>query len=998
VALGRIRDQVADAVDDGWLADGEDPVEAHERAVTRETGAARAMEELLTEFGSLRSSRRAVQEQLDAARAVASTQTAQAEGARAALRAARDLASSLSAEPRLAEVLGVESVELEQDAQELVQRLHAAIESADQRRAELHAESRVDARAIEALGSGGLLPVADEVEQALTVLEKAGIAASPGWRFLARLTEMARAEVIERLPHLVSGIVLGNPADVDRARAELLNARLLPRTPVAVGTDESLRGAASATASFVVPPNPAMYDEETAGRVRGELREANSARRDVLGDLDARLELDRGLLQRLDRWLADYPPGRLADLAATTEAEERAAGEAGEHRDSVATELAELDARSEHLDERLPQLREDEHTARQRAARLVALRGETERRPELTELIRRASAEAEVAEARADEARNLARQAREQEQEHVRASDRHLGVAATVRAELTELPDDVLDGIADGTDAATEEPTEPLSVLRAQYRAADSAYAATDVDADLRAALGAAERAAEATRSAVLALPEPVRARADGLLRSTDGSEVSSRRAATEQAQRALGTVEASLQAAHTELALATRTAEELPVRPGALDHYPAPSDIEQGEALIEQARREHSDADAAVLAARRRHQAAVDDEQAIDRSRVGFGSLISAFDELTDTATDPDSDPFTDDVDAAMNLWTQLRTTLRGAANTRQNRETRVRKAADDVALHAQDARFATVTSPVRRHVLGVSRAQMPAFAQDWQRALRPRLRSLSDDLSNIGRHRSGIVTRLRGMVAEALRTLRLAGKLSELPDGLSDWSGQQFLRIRFEELEDEDEVTEALGEVVDRTAQGYQSGGKEQRDGVSLLLRGVRAVMPKGVRVEMLKPDAVLRAERLRVSEIRDVFSGGQQLTAAIVLYCTMAALRANQRGEGRRPHAGLLFLDNPIGRASASYLLELQFGVAEALGVQLIYTTGLFDAGALSAFPLIIRLRNDADLRAGRKYLTVDDHVARVLARLPDEDGSGTLTSARIYRRPREQAVSQ
>jgi hypothetical protein len=170
-----------------------------------------------------------------------------------------------------------------------------------------------------------------------------------------------------------------------------------------------------------------------------------------------------------------------------------------------------------------------------------------------------------------------------------------------------------------------------------------------------------------------------------------------------------------------------------------------------------------------------------------------------------------------------------------------------------------------------------------------------------------------------------------------------------------------------------------------------MSLLLRGVRAAMPKGVRVEMLKPDAVLRTERLRVSEIRDVFSGGQQLTAAIVLYCTMAALRAHQRGQGRRAHAGVLFLDNPIGRASAGYLLELQFGVARALGVQLIYTTGLFDAGALSAFPLIIRLRNDADLRAGRKYLSVDDRVARLLAGLPDPDGTGQVAATRVFHRP-------
>jgi hypothetical protein len=96
-------------------------------------------------------------------------------------------------------------------------------------------------------------------------------------------------------------------------------------------------------------------------------------------------------------------------------------------------------------------------------------------------------------------------------------------------------------------------------------------------------------------------------------------------------------------------------------------------------------------------------------------------------------------------------------------------------------------------------------------------------------------------------------------------------------------------------------------------------------------------------------------------------------------------------VLFLDNPIGRASAGYLLELQFGVAQALGVQLIYTTGLFDAGALSAFPLIIRLRNDADLRAGRKYLSVDEHIRREIDQLAPEDGSGRIAAARVYRRP-------
>jgi hypothetical protein len=283
------------------------------------------------------------------------------------------------------------------------------------------------------------------------------------------------------------------------------------------------------------------------------------------------------------------------------------------------------------------------------------------------------------------------------------------------------------------------------------------------------------------------------------------------------------------------------------------------------------------------------------------------------------------------------------------------------------------------------------VRRDSLPARAGEWAAALRPRLRTLTGDLAQIERHRSGIVARLQGMVESALRLLRLAQRLSRLPDGLGDWSGQEFLRIRFADPE-EPALTEALGQVIDEAAAGRTSDGREvKRDGMSLVLRGVRAAVPKGFRVDMLKPDSVLRTERQRVSEIRDVFSGGQQLTAAIILYCTLAALRANNRGMLRNRHSGVLFLDNPIGRASAGYLLELQRVVAEALGVQLIYTTGLFDAGALAEFPLIIRLRNDADLRAGRKYLSVDETIRAPLDEIGDESGPARLSAVRLFRKP-------
>src|SRR5690606_28602659 len=250
---------------------------------------------------------------------------------------------------------------------------------------------------------------------------------------------------------------------------------------------------------------------------------------------------------------------------------------------------------------------------------------------------------------------------------------------------------------------------------------------------------------------------------------------------------------------------------------------------------------------------------------------------------------------------------------------------------------------------------------------AQKWADAFAPRLRVLPDELEQLERNRDSIADRLRALVESALATLRSAQRLSRLPEGLGEWSGQEFLRIRFEEP-DQATLTERLGEVVDEaTRAAVRKNSDLRRDGMSLLLRGVGAARgPKGVAVEILKPDAVLRAERVPVGQMGDVFSGGQLLTAAIALYCTMAALRSDDRGRDRHRHAGTLFLDNPTGRADAACLLELQRAVAGAPGEQLLHPAGLSDTAAGPAFPLVVRLRTDAARRAGLKYTSAEDHL--------------------------------
>lgn len=87
-------------------------------------------------------------------------------------------------------------------------------------------------------------------------------------------------------------------------------------------------------------------------------------------------------------------------------------------------------------------------------------------------------------------------------------------------------------------------------------------------------------------------------------------------------------------------------------------------------------------------------------------------------------------------------------------------------------------------------------------------------------------------------------------------------------------------------------------------------------------------------------------------------------------------------------------------MQRAVADALGVQLLYTTGLFDTTALAEFPLVIRLRNDADLRAGLKYISVEEHLRPGLPQ-PDPSGEavhGQITATRMYRRPEDPAPEE
>jgi hypothetical protein len=188
--------------------------------------------------------------------------------------------------------------------------------------------------------------------------------------------------------------------------------------------------------------------------------------------------------------------------------------------------------------------------------------------------------------------------------------------------------------------------------------------------------------------------------------------------------------------------------------------------------------------------------------------------------------------------------------------------------------------------------------------------------------------------------------------------------WAGEPFLRIRAEVPGGQAERQARLEPLLDRlVAKGVIP------DGRALAEQSVRELVGQRIDVTLLKPDAHLRRDRLSVVEMQ-TFSRGQQLTAAILLYCTMARVRAQRRGRGHRPDAGVLLLDNPVGTCSSVPLLALQHLVARQMRVQLVYTTGVNDVDALATFPNTIRLRNaHLGRTSGDKHVTVEGAVEAV-----------------------------
>ncbi|MFE7750683.1 hypothetical protein [Streptomyces sp. NPDC057428] len=1041
--LAEVEQETAEAVRAGWLDDtapDADPARAALAANDAEKAAVAAWD----------SAREAARATGDHAREAAAAESRAelaaaraADGAQAAeqsYEAERRAAESIAGDPRLGDLLGLPAVtgtgvprtltaagaqesghgahestggdvrhltaeEFDNSADELRDLLDQGVFAAERRLFDLRTAAADDSRILGALGDGGLLPPGPDVLATVEYLGEHGIPALPGWRYLAQAVDPAdHASVLAARPELVDGVVITAPDAHTRAREVLAAAALLPRSAVAVGTTAALLapvpapGGSAADDVFLVPPNPAMHDEHAADEERQALRARAAARDEDIRTLAARLTADRALAARIGSWRADCPPGMLGELSEAA----HTARSTAQTAEATLAEARTVRAEADEAAADAARVRDERQEAAQRARRAAdALAGLAHRlrdRAGWQARLRELTDEAAESEARATTLLERARAADEDRRAAQRAADDAHRTARALRAERAEIA---------GVPETLPEPAAPaartsLPALREAYRAASQLYEKVGVGADLRAEQARAESDESAALAELDRLTNKVRTRAAQLLEGTDGADGPSRQAAAARAESHVQLLETRASTASEQLGRLRGEAERLAPADETSRHTElpdgmVPADAEQAQTLLRTATAELASATEALDTARGVHAGLLSAHRTAEDSAGGFDETAALLrDLLRDHGADDETgspDPYAGTLEEARQSAAEARRSLRGCTTDLSAAETAVREASDILVRHANSTRYEQVRTPARQQIRELPAAALPDHAERWAAAFAPRLRVLTDELAQLERNRDSIVDRLRGLVDSALTTLRSAQRLSQLPEGLGEWSGQEFLRIRFEEP-DQATLTERLGEVIDEaTHAALKKNSDLRRDGMSLLLRGVQAALqPKGIAVEILKPDAVLRAERVPVGQMGDVFSGGQLLTAAIALYCTMAALRSNDRGRDRHRHAGTLFLDNPIGRANATYLLELQRAVSDALGVQLLYTTGLFDTTALAEFPLVIRLRNDADLRAGLKYISVEEHLR---PGLPQQDPQGEtvhgeITATRMFKR--------
>jgi hypothetical protein len=818
------------------------------------------------------------------------------------------------------------------------------------------------------LERGDLLATAEDIEAIKALLVVKGVGAVTGWEWLARniADPDERRRRIAARPDVANGLIVTDGARLDDARAVI--ERAAPETRVAIlvipSTATTTVDRDDTSAGFVVEPHRALWDREWAERTRDELRirtdrlrnEAVTARTNATRYRQTQVKLE----QFVGRWPADVADGLpglhqaasalFADASSAFDAAAEALSAA--ERDVEAAQAAVNAAVAEVSDARVHE-EATRHGAmmESRATELESTRPEVE--------ATYASAVAEIAAGESDRA----------------DADRDAGDAQAKIATAEAQREANRERQAHvGVEPAADVPDSPVHELLATWRQFTDELAAAEAGSDHATRLNEANQRAADTRVQVEALGAAAVEAATALLANFEASTSGMRADALARAEATLRAADRVVAETEAEANRVMRIVEDRTPRDRQV-HYAL-----DGEWLVAN-RDAVADRLARVTAVTAGHRMRLTELQATAAELAAWVTQAgSDLDRLQMAAASLDAEALPG-----------MRPFIGTAAEAQQEARQRVsdRRSADTLASTATEkwadalatvraaagaSRWPTLESPWKDRCVSGDGESIATDAERWARELHIRAVSLNDDLRELDRHREVLVIKLEQLCQTQLRLLRDVTNASRLPEHMGELSRQAAFKIDFDKAPP-GEARGRLAARVDRWAgelagDPKRAGRGDQR--FRWLADATKDLVVERPRagswtVQVLKPVIDGTVEYRSPDRVQVEFSGGQELTLAVLLYCTLSQVRANNRTSGARP-AGVLLLDNPFGRASNAALIRMQQGLASRAGLQLICATGLSDASVKTAFEgpesCILELRNDRDQRHGLQYLRITD----------------------------------
>lgn len=837
-------------------------------------------------------------------------------------------------------------------------RLAGDISRINVRRAELEADQR-------SLEASELASAGADVESVVEKLRGEGIAsAQPFAHYIARIEpDAARARtMVLSDPTRYLGVAVASEEELRDAQQILQPPPPLAR-PVVVSlyTD---RPASKTPEGFVVPAgSDAGYNFDAAERFARRLKEESA---ELAGNLERLTTLQSagyGAKQSLADFLAQYGDGKLAALRAEVE---RLGGEidaAAVQAESLSKQIAKASGEAEQLDGLARGKGEESERLAAYLARLTEFERkfeatEGERRAEIANLTLRLSAIASRRLAN-DGALKSAKAEAELEGTQTAQFTAQAEGHASARAAISLYHEDAARAAnAYANDAQT------LALYRDRYEQAVRAY---DTEVDRRLGTLKLEREhAEKERKGHeedykgrFSSDEAFLVEAKCLIGADYKLERTNRKMRIEQ--RASAFTDASNSRALSEAAEAKYRGERR--YPKAIVEEAAELDdaaLAQRIASKKEARERASrEAKAASEAGRDAKQRADSNDRCASDIRTARKGLVALINDVE--AGQPDDEMVLKGIGLATEA-PELATELSEARTRAATADKASRVAYDRVQRVVRAEAFTAVLPNLAGQL---SRNTFEAACDDRQgltNAIAQQRAAITSARDAVQADFDACLNELLGFSTEALESLKAATR-KRLPDSVPHYGGKEVLQTKglaatttaelrrgmlknyLENLIDDNRIPEN-GAHLAAEAVGMLSGGQ-----------------PLG-----LKLIRVTQHARLEYDEIAKIASsGGEKVTAAMLLYFVIAKLRAENRA--RRADGGPLILDNPFAKMNMESLWRTVRSLADAVGVQCIFATIMEDKNALSVFDRLIELRpGPVSKRTDRRHVEAVDVTFR------------------------------